>query len=192
MFRYLSGAEFETVMERAGSFEGETGPAGRNAIAFIMGLHGLRSEEICGLCVRDLDIGLGAVYVNTIKKGVPRAVHVEARIMTWLRRFAAGYPDAAPLLRTCRGRPLLTRHIRRSWRRLSMRWLGRYVRFHATRHTAAQRLSEATDSLLKVKKFLGHKTLTATLIYAEDVGDVREYMPRLPQQEFQPTLFQAG
>jgi len=107
----------ECPLAQASEYEGNVGPTGRNAIAFILGLHGMRSAEIC---------------------------------------------------RPCRGRALTTRHVRRSWRRLAQRWLGRFERFHATRHTAAQRLFEATENLLKVQAFLGHKTMKATLIYAEE------------------------
>ena len=38
--------------------------------------------------------------------------------------------------------------IQRAWARLSLKWIGQHVHFHALRHTAAMRLYEATKSTL--------------------------------------------
>jgi hypothetical protein len=46
------------------------------------------------------------------------------------------------------------------------------------RHTAAQRFFEATHDLLLVQAFLGHRSLSDTLIYASSVGGVRSHMPQ--------------
>jgi integrase len=106
MFRYLSDAEFDTVRERATEYEGETRSAGRMAAGVILGLHGLRCSEVCGLRVTDLDAGRGALHVDTLKHGEPRDVDLKPRIATWLAKLAQGQPASAPLFRTCRARAL--------------------------------------------------------------------------------------
>jgi integrase len=137
MFRYLSGTEFDTVRERATVYEGATSCAGRMAAGVIMGLHGLRCSEVCGLRVTDLDAGRGALHVDTLKHGEPRDVDLKPRIALWLAKLAHRQPASAPLFRTCRGRALHPNQFGRAWHRLSLRWLGREVRFHSLRHTAA-------------------------------------------------------
>jgi integrase/recombinase XerD len=193
MFRFLATAEFNTVLDRASLFEGQTNCAGKLAAGVILGLHGLRCGEVCGVKVRDLESTQGILFVATIKKGRPRTVEIEPRIADWLALFGRGFPAASPLFRTCRGNRLHTNQIQRGWSRLSRKWLGRYVRFHALRHTSAQRLYEATGDLLKVQAFLGHKSLSSTQFYLSVGGSVREFMPRLPEkQAFKPLLFEAG
>ena len=72
MFRYLNAEEYEVVRERATAFEGQVGSAGRTAIGIMLGLHGLRCAEVCGVCVKDLDSSRGALHVDTLKQ--PRTV----------------------------------------------------------------------------------------------------------------------
>lgn len=193
LFRFLSNAEFDTVLKRASAFEGETSCRGKTAAGTILGLHGLRCGEVCGLRVNDLDTAQGALFVATLKKGRRRAVEIEPRFAQWLGRLARGAHASATLLRTCRGRALDTSHFRRAWHRLSMRWLGRTVNFHALRHTAAMRLFESTKDLLAVQKFLGHKSLASTQVYLSSGASLRDHMPRMPSNDaFQPLLYEAG
>lgn len=189
-FRYLSDAEYQTVMERAGEYEGRIDPEGRSALMIILGLHGLRCGEVCGLIVDDIDLGGRTINVDTLKKGRPRTIDLEPRILHWLCKFAEGKPEDALIFTTRTGGPVDTRHVRRSMDRLSKRWIGRHVRYHCTRHTAAQRLYAGTHDPLKVQKFLGHRSMTATLIYAEATGDLRDHMPKLP--DFKLRLAEVG
>jgi integrase len=193
MFRYLSEAEFEIVRKRAKVFRGQTNCAGRIAAGVLLGLHGLRCAEICGLTVGDLDDGRGAIHVDTLKHGVPRDVDLKPRITSWLAQLAKGKATSAPLFTTGRGRPLHPNQFSRAWRRLSMRWLGRTVKFHSLRHTAAQRLWIATKDMWKVREFLGHKSLTSTMIYVSSIGGLREFMPDVSDDDtFQGHLWEAG
>jgi len=193
IYRFLSGTEFTTVLQRASRYEGEITCAGRNAAGIILGLHGLRCGEVCGLKVGDLDAAQGAVFIATLKKGRRRAVEIEPRLACWLTRLARGASAASPLLRTGNGHPMDTSHFRRAWHRLSTRWLGRVINFHALRHTAAQRLYELTRDILAVQRFLGHKSLSSTQVYLSSGLALREYMPKLPDNSsFQPLLFETG
>src|ERR1022692_1534914 len=119
MFRYLSEPEFDTVRERATVFEGQTNSAGRTAAGIILGLHGLRCGEVCGLNIGDLDANRGALHVATLKHGEPRDVDLRPRIAAWLSRLAIGKPASSPLLRTARDRELHESQLQRAWRRLS-------------------------------------------------------------------------
>lgn len=193
MSRYLSGAEFEVVRERATILEGETNCDGRMAAGVMLGLHGLRCADVCGLRLTDLDAGRGALHVDTLKHDVPREVDLKPRIATWLAKLAHGEPASSPPLRTCRGRPLHPNQFQRTWQRLSLQWLNRPVRFHCLRHTAAQRFWLATKDMWVVRRFLGHKSLTSTLIYVSSAGELRAFMPDLGESgTFQPLLFDAG
>jgi hypothetical protein len=50
----------------------------------------------------------------------------------------------------------------------------------------------ATKDIWVVKAFLGHKSLTSTLIYVSSVGELRQFMPDLVESgTFQPHLFEA-
>lgn len=193
MFRYLSPPEFDVVRERATAFEGKTNSAGRMAAGVMLGLHGLRCSEVCGLRVNDLDAARGAIHVDTLKHGEAREVDLKPWIAIWLAKLAHGKPPASPLFRTSRGRALHPNQFGRAWRRLSLRWLARAVKFHSLRHTAAQRVWAATKDVWEVRRFLGHKSLTSTLIYVSSLGQLREFMPdRWEGGAFQPTLFEAG
>ena len=193
MFRYLSDPEFDEVRKRATTFEGMTTCAGRMAAGVVLGLHGLRCSEVCGLIVNDLDAGRGALHVDTLKHGEPRDVDLKPWIATWLAKLTHGKPASAPLFRTCHGRAPHPNQFGRAWRRLSLRWRGREVRFHCLRHTAAQRVWKVTKDIWEVRRFLGHKSLTSTLIYVSSDGKLRDIMPdRWQAETFQPTLFEAG
>ena len=187
MFRYLSDPEFELVRGKATDFEGRIDSAGRSAAGVILGLHGLRCSEICGLVIGDLDADRGALGVHSLKHGSPRVVDLHPRVAAWLARLAAGRENSASLFRTMRGKRLHPNQFGRAWRRLSLRWIGRSPRFHDLRHTAAQRLWVATKDLWRVRDFLGHKSLTSTLIYVASLGDNRRYMPDLA--DVGPRLF---
>lgn len=149
----LGPTEYDLTLQRVATFEGNAGPAGRSAFGILLGLHGLRVGDVCNLTVGDFDPGRGALHVATLKKGRPRTVDVESRLAMWISRFCASQRQPTPLLRACRGRALHESQLQRAWRKLSERWLGRQVRFHSLRHTAAQRHSEATKNLLLVKAF---------------------------------------
>ncbi len=189
-FSFISDAEFETVRERATGFEGRTDCQGRIAAGILLGLHGLRCGEVCGLDVGDLDKVRGAIHVETLKDGEPRDVDLKPRVVAWLSMFCTGKDADEPLLRTGRGYELHESQLQRAWRRLSVRWIGRKVRFHSLRHTAAQRLYQKTRDLLLVKAFLGHRSLSTTLIYAKSVNSVRDHM--LDLSETAQPLFDAG
>jgi len=181
------------TLERVAGFEGDIRPAGRVALGILLGLHGLRCGEVCGLVVGDFDPGAGAIHVATLKKGRPRSIDVEIRLAFWISRLCTGQPKTAPIIRTGRGRRLHESQLQRRWRQLSKRWLGREVRFHCLRHTAAQRLYEATKDPFLVQRFLGHKSMASTSVYAESVSKLRDFMPKMPTNEaFQPVLFEAG
>ena len=193
IFRFLSNAEFDIVLQRASQFDGNTDSAGRAAAGIMLGLHGLRCGEVCGLRVNEFSSVHGAIFVRTLKNGAPRKVEIEGRFAQWLAKLAHGVPGSASILRTGSGRGFDTSHFRRSWHRLSLRWVGREVNFHALRHTAAMRLYDATKDLLLVKDFLGHKSLSSTQVYLSSGKSVREHMPKMPaNQDFQPLRFEAG
>ena len=53
--------------------------------------------------------------------------------------------------------------------------LPEWVHPHTLRHSAAQRLSNSTGNIELVRKFLGHKTVTTTQVYAKaNDKDVQE------------------
>lgn len=148
----------------------------RDAMAVLLGLHGLRSIEIVRL--EKADRRPGGLWVRTAKRGRPRMVPLQLSVEAQLDRVAAEWPGPL-LLPSARGHQLDTRHLRRVWRRWSTAW-GIQIRFHGLRHTAGMRTYAATQDPLLVQQLLGHSTLSMILVYAASQGSARECMPDLP------------
>jgi len=66
------------------------------------------------------------------------------------------------------GRKVSARYVRDLVKRLAQKaGLPDWVHPHSLRHTAAQRLFNSTGNIELVRKFLGHRAVTTTQIYAE-------------------------
>lgn len=138
----------------------------RALFAFIA-LSGVRLSAALAIEIEDVDLAAGEVWLRTAKGGGERRLVVGAgareALAGWLREIGSG-----PLFPTRDGLPMGSRQARR---RLSQ-WLvlagvTSSASPHWLRHGFAMRLYEKTGDLLLVQAALHHKTLAATVVYAQ-------------------------
>jgi site-specific recombinase XerD len=144
-----------------GAVDGDTPLALRNtAILELTYSCGLRSAEVVGLRLADVDFEQEAVHVLG-KGGKERVVPLGERaalvVATYLRdarpALAHGATDA--LFLSIRGRPLDTSVLRRLMRNP-----------HRLRHAYATHLLEGGADLRTIQELLGHASLSTTQIYS--------------------------
>ena len=144
-----------------GAVNGDTPLALRNtAILELTYSCGLRSAEVVGLRLADVDFEQEAVHV--LGKGgkervVPLGERAALAVATYLRdarpALAHGATDA--LFLSIRGRPLDTSVLRRLMRNP-----------HRLRHAYATHLLEGGADLRTIQELLGHASLSTTQIYS--------------------------
>jgi len=153
---------------------------------------GLRQADLCGLRWRDVTGGRvyvrayvvrdgkgGSAFEFRTKSGHDRAVPLSelARQGLESRRAAAGCipePDATVFQGGRSGGRLLPNHVGAEFRKLrnAVEGLDDTHTFHALRHSFASYLLSHGASLIQVKDYLGHASLTTTAdIYGHLVSD---------------------
>jgi site-specific recombinase XerD len=151
-------AEVETIVDAAGG-EGPL-PLRNTAILELTYSCGLRSAEVVGLRLEDVDFEQEAVHVLG-KGGKERVVPLGERaayaVVLYLRdarpALARGACDA--LFLSSRGRPIDTSLLRRLMRNP-----------HRLRHAYATHLLEGGADLRTIQELLGHASLSTTQIYS--------------------------
>lgn len=141
------------------------------AIAGLMLLSGLRSAEVLGLEVRDVDIGRG--WVRVIGKGdkerrVPLDTDVAGAIQTYL--LAERPLTESPRLFIVakgphRGQPLTSAGLRTIFRYHRERAGVPAGHPHALRHTFGTALAEAGVDLAVIKELMGHEHVDTVAAY---------------------------
>ncbi len=142
----------------------------RDAIATALGLHGLRVSEVCRAAAADFSPTARTLHVATIKGGVPRDVPLHESLVQAIVRWRLAMalePGVGPLLPTVSGRRVAPTQFREFGCRMMRRVFQEPFKFHALRHTFAMRVLAKTDDVLLVKRLLGHRSLTSTLVYVE-------------------------
>ena len=151
-------AEIDAILEVA---EGDSPLALRNrALLELLYSAGLRSAEVVGLDLADVDFDREAIHVHG-KGGKERAVPLGEEAAHHLARYlrdarpalARGAEDA--LFVSARGRRLDTSTVRR---------LVRHP--HRLRHAFATHLLEGGADLRTIQELLGHSSLSTTQVYS--------------------------
>lgn len=149
----------------------------RDAIATALGLHGLRVREVSNATAADFSPALRRLHVHTIKGGVPRDVPLHPSLadalVAWRKDMGLAH-GKGPLLPTRKGKPAAPTQFRRFACPLMKRLYGEPFRFHALRHTFAMRVLAQHRDVMVVKKYLGHRSLKATLVYVEALEELNE------------------
>jgi len=143
----------------------------RDALAVLLGLHGLRVEEVSNLTIGDLDPTGEMLTVMTIKGGRPRKISLGEGVTKRLRRLIGKRKEHEPLFTTGKGKQVFPSHWQRFARELTKDLFGSPgFNFHAMRHTHAMRLYHKTKDMQRVKARLGHKSMKSTDVYVEAYG----------------------
>jgi site-specific recombinase XerD len=144
------------------ALEGEGPIALRNrALVELVYSAGLRSAEVVGLDLADVDFEQELVHVSHGKGGKERVVPLGEEAAHWVSRYlhdarpalAAGANDA--LFLSVRGRRLDTSTLRRV-----------APHPHRLRHAFATHLLEGGADLRTIQELLGHSSLSTTQIYS--------------------------
>ncbi len=182
--RVLALNEVEALLAAAGGAE-PLALRDRAALELLYGC-GLRSQEVVGLRVGDVQAGLAQVVVRG-KGGKMRIVPVGEEAAAALRRYlgrgrpellsgsrartASGEPLAGqPLLVSRGGRALLTSDVRR----LVVKYCGlagiEAASPHMLRHAYATHMLERGADLRAIQELLGHASVSTTQVYTHVSG----------------------
>lgn len=147
----------------------------RDALAVVLGLHGLRVSEVVNLTVDDFDPIDETLRVITLKKGRPRRISLGRGVALQLKRLAHGRTKSEPLLRSrgTRGEkgPVHPNQWERFARKLTKKVLGGDgLPFHCFRHTHGIRTYAVTKDMQRVRSRLGHVSIKNTDVYVEQWG----------------------
>lgn len=139
------------------------GPKGERARAdlwetllLFLGTSGPRVTEALDINVRDLQVARRRVYVRgtktvTSRRWVPLSYGMAQRLAS----LAGDRDGGEPLFTTSRGTRITRERVGDRVRDASVRGIGRQIRVHDLRHTAATHLIEA-GGLVVASKILGH------------------------------------
>lgn len=171
----LPKALSNTEVERLLGTLGHNGPSARRTDAIVrcaLDL-GLRSCEVAGLGLDDIDWWAGTITLRRTKGGrvdvLPLPEATGRAIADYLRFERPQTSHRKVFVRLCspRDQPIGSNVVRRVIRDAYARAGLPYTRAHLLRHTMASRLLEGGSPLKEVADVLRHRSLNTTLIYAK-------------------------
>lgn len=149
-----------------------TPASARDVAGVLLGLHGLRIQEVCNLRVDDFDQQQRTIRVATLKGGPAGTLPLLPAAVEAIRIHLAHRgrpPPGAPLLSTRNGTRVDQRNLRRRWHAWAGKSIDRRPRFHDLRHTTAAHAWEASGKDQRaVQRLLRHQKLATTEIYLPD------------------------
>ncbi len=178
MPRSLKTDEIERICQNVRTIlDTGTLTARRDACGVLLGLSGLRIQEVCNANRNDLrqdTDGQHWLKIRTLKGGVKREIPIETNLVAQLRALRHRGPSA-PLLQAENGSRVDQRNLRRSWQRIRTEAQVAPARFHDLRRTCATQAWESSGkNLFVVQTLLGHRRLENTRIYLVDTGDIQK------------------
>ncbi|MDD3183480.1 MAG: tyrosine-type recombinase/integrase [Alphaproteobacteria bacterium] len=140
------------------------------AIICLLAYSGIRNGELCGLKLKDVNLGDNFITILGGKNRKDRRVNIAAECTTTLIEYLALYKrDQDSFLFTtlkCNN-PLSSGDLRKLVRTVAKRAkIGRRVFPHLFRHSLATNLLNRGASLIMIKNQLGHVFIESTMIYA--------------------------
>jgi integrase len=154
---------------------------------------GLRSGEVEELRMEDLDLEGRKITIRDGKGRTDRTVYITDTAIHALREYlevrGTGSGDHVFLFRNA---PLKKLFVHRRIQSAGER-VGVKVHSHRLRHTCATQLLNAGCRITSIQKFLGHKRLNTTMIYARalDQTVAEDYFKAMEQVE-QQLVFPVG
>jgi integrase/recombinase XerD len=195
---YLEKSELEAILAVP---DCSTSSGHRNyTLLLFLYNSGTRASEAAGLCIADLDLGIGPHGTASVlvkgKGGKTRRCPLWKKTTEELVRLIAGRPEKNRVFLNRYGEPitrfgihaLVRKCVIQAGKRLPS-LLSKRVSPHTLRHTTATHLLRAGVDINTIRSWLGHVSLDTTQVYAEvdlemkaralqkcDVGD-RERTP---------------
>lgn len=133
---------------------------------------GARKSEMLNLRYRDLDLDAGTAHLHATKNGDQRVLPLVPAVITEIKRFGKGKPDAYlfPATTADGAKPF---QPNKAWAvAIKSARIGNF-RFHDLRHSCASYLAQSGASLLEIADVLGHKTLDVTRRYSHLTTDTK-------------------
>lgn len=145
------------------------------AMLRLMAYLGLRSAEVRGIHVRDIDWTSGKLTVKNGKGEKDRVLWMNVEDLELLQTWREIKPESDLLFCTLKGTPVQGRYLRALVERLGKKaGIDKSVNPHMLRHTFATDLYRETKNLRMVQKALGHASLATTQIYTHIVDEEME------------------
>ena len=177
------GLNRDEVLRLLATTEGDRSADVRDrAILMVLAAYGLRSGEVAGLQLDDLNWEEETLRVRRPKAGrthrYPLSRGVGQAIVRYIRRVRPPRPDRALFLTlSAPVRPLsrggISHVVRSRLDRLGI--VGKRRGPHSLRHAAAQHLLDHGLSMKEVGDYLGHRSVSSTSAYAKvQLGALRE------------------
>jgi integrase len=146
---------------------------------------GLRSSEVEELRQEDLDLGGRKIGIRDGKGRKDRTVYATETTVQALREYLAVRGDgSADHVFLFRNAPLKTLFVHSRIKTIGKQ-VGIHVYPHRLRHTCGTQLLNAGCRITSIQKFLGHKRLNTTMIYARalDQTVAEDYFKAMEQVE---------
>ncbi len=133
---------------------------------FLLMLHsGLRTCEVCGLRVSDVDLPQHSVRLRETKNQRERVVYLSPPTVTAIQAYLVNRDNSSECLFTRHHKPLSNRYCQSRLKTLGKR-VNVQVTPHQLRHTCATLLLNAGMSIFALQALLGHRHVETTLNYA--------------------------
>lgn len=160
------------------------------AAFYLLWQGGLRIGEVDELRLENLDLPNRRLAVCNSKGAEDRMVFLTDRVVLALKEYLAvrgvGHSDHVFLYRNA---PLKKDLIRNRLKSAGKR-VGVHEYPHRLRHTCATQLLNAGCRITSIQRFLGHKSLSTTMIYAHahDRTVARHYFTAMEKVEQEPNI----
>lgn len=160
------------------------------AVFYLLWQSGLRSGEVEEMRLEDLDLQNHKISIRDGKGRQDRTVYITETTILALREYlavrGAGFGDNVFLYRNAPlKRELIHSRIKAAGKRVGVK-----VYPHRLRHTCATQLLNAGCRVTSIQRFLGHKRLNTTMIYARahDRTVAEDYFKAMEKVEQQLAL----
>jgi site-specific recombinase XerD len=163
---HLTAGEVELLMQSAKQ-EGRNGHRDATLI-LMMYRHGLRVSEAISLRWDQVDLKLGTLYVNRMKRGTPATHPLRGPELRALRQLKREYPDSPYLFQSERKGPMSDRTARAIIARAGeLAELPFSVHPHMLRHATGYYLASNGQDTRAIQAYLGHRNIQHTVRYTE-------------------------
>ena len=169
--RSLTAREEERLRSTLAAAESDEGRRDRILVELMLAT-GVRLSSALALDVEDVDLDEGALLLRKVKGGRAERVFLGPESRDLLREYLGELPTG-PVFTRRDGRRISVRQAQRRFRGWRERaGVQKSVTPHSLRHSFAMDLYRRCGDVLLVKRALGHRSISSTLVYAH-VGEER-------------------